>query len=131
MLGMVLPCGLSPRFADEVLRVGQELQVRSVPCRAFTATRPLWKPLLPSNVRCGRSRSSQARQRLMTIRGVGQRMAPAFATIDVSGRFRRLRDVGAYLGLVPRRFQSGEIDYMGDISKCVDRHEPCSTWPPA
>jgi hypothetical protein len=30
------------------------------------------------------------------------------------------RDVGAYLGLVPRRFQSGEIDYVGSISKCGD-----------
>jgi transposase len=29
--------------------------------------------------------------------------------------------VGAYLGLVPRRFQSGEIDYVGSISKCGDR----------
>lgn len=28
---------------------------------------------------------------------------------------------GAYLGLVPRRYQSGEIDYTGRISKCGDR----------
>ena len=35
-------------------------------------------------------------------------------------RFRRSRDVGAYLGLVPRRYQSGEIDYTGGISKSGD-----------
>jgi hypothetical protein len=34
--------------------------------------------------------------------------------------FRRSRDVGAYLGLVLRRYQSGEIDYTGSISKCGD-----------
>lgn len=31
------------------------------------------------------------------------------------GRFRRSRDLGAYLGLVPRRFQSGEVD---DMTEC-------------
>ena len=41
--------------------------------------------------------------------------------IDEPARFRRSRDVGAYLGLVPRRYQSGEIDYVGNISKCGDR----------
>ena len=28
---------------------------------------------------------------------------------------------GAYLGLVPRRYQSGEVDYVGSIPKCGDR----------
>ena len=35
-------------------------------------------------------------------------------------RIRRYRDIGAYLGLVPRRYQSGEVDYTGGISKCGD-----------
>ena len=43
------------------------------------------------------------------------------AAVDDPGRFRRSRDIGAYLGLVPRRHQSGEIDYTGSISKCGDR----------
>jgi len=41
--------------------------------------------------------------------------------VDDPGRFRRSHDIGAYLGLVPRRHQSGEIDYSGSISKCGDR----------
>src|ERR1700691_4652436 len=58
----------------------------------------------------------------MTIPGVGQLTALAFvAAIDDPSRIRRSRDVGAYLGLVPRRHQSGEIDYVGGISKCGDR----------
>ena len=43
------------------------------------------------------------------------------AAVDDPERFRRSRDIGAYLGLVPRRYQSGEVDYTGSISKCGDR----------
>jgi len=59
----------------------------------------------------------------MSIPGVGQLTAlMAFtAAVDDPGRFRRSRDIGAYLGLVPRRYQSGEIDYSGSISRCGDR----------
>ena len=32
----------------------------------------------------------------------------------------RARDVGAYLGLTPKRYQSGELDLSGRISKCGD-----------
>jgi transposase len=57
----------------------------------------------------------------MTIPGVGQLTALAFvAAIDDPSRIRRSRDVGAYLGLVPRRYQSGEVDCTGGISKCGD-----------
>ncbi len=43
------------------------------------------------------------------------------AAIDDPSRIRRSRDIGAYLGLVPGRYQSGEVDYVGSISKCGDR----------
>jgi len=69
-------------------------------------------------------RASDACRRLMTIPGVGPLTALAFtAAIDDPGRFRRSRDLGAYLGLVPRRYQSGEIDYVGGISKVGDRRD--------
>jgi transposase len=58
----------------------------------------------------------------MTIPGVGQLTALAFtAAIDDPSRFRRSRDLGAHLGLVPRRYQLGEIDHVGGISKVGDR----------
>ena len=67
-------------------------------------------------------RRSDACRRLMTIPGVGQLTALAFtAAIDDVERFKRSRDLGPYFGLVPRRYQSGEIDYTGSISKCGDR----------
>jgi transposase len=42
------------------------------------------------------------------------------ATIDVPARFERSKAVGAALGLTPRRYQSGELDRTGRISKCGD-----------
>ena len=43
------------------------------------------------------------------------------ATIDQPKRFARSRNVGPYIGLTPRRYQSGEVDYAGRISNCGDR----------
>jgi transposase len=60
-------------------------------------------------------------RRLMTVPGVGPLTALAFrATVDQPDRFRRSRDVGAHLGLTPRRYQSGETDVQGRISRCGD-----------
>ena len=54
------------------------------------------------------ARASAACRRLRTIPGVGQLTALAFvAAIRDPSRIRRSRDIGAYLGLVPRQYQSG------------------------
>ena len=59
--------------------------------------------------------------RLMTVPGVGFITALTFkAGVDDPTRFKRSRTVGAHFGLTPRRFQSGEIDIEGHISKCGD-----------
>ena len=59
---------------------------------------------------------------MMTTPGVGPITAISFVTtIEDPHRFRRSQDVGAYLGLTPRRYQSGEVDINGRISKCGDR----------
>ena len=58
---------------------------------------------------------------LMSVPGIGPVTALAFiATIDDPGRFAKSRAVGAYLGLTTRRYQSGEMDYSGRISKHGD-----------
>jgi hypothetical protein len=57
----------------------------------------------------------------MTVPGIGPITALCFkATIDDPTRFKRSRSVGAYVGLTTRRHASGEIDWMGRISKCGD-----------
>jgi transposase len=66
-------------------------------------------------------RGEQVCRRLMSVPGVGPITALAFrATIDRPDRFRRSRDVGAHLGLTPARYQSGETDIQGKISRCGD-----------
>lgn len=67
------------------------------------------------------ARGSALCRRLMTIPGVGLLSAIAFITaIDDPARFAKSSSVGAYLGLTPRRYQSGEVDHNGKISKCGD-----------
>jgi transposase len=57
----------------------------------------------------------------MTAPGVGPVVALAFAaTIDDAERFAKSRAVGPYVGLTSRRWQSGEMDYSGRISKHGD-----------
>ena len=64
---------------------------------------------------------SSACRQLMSIPGVGVQTSAAFAAaIDQADRFRRSRTAGAYFGLVPRRHQSGEIDWTGRITKQGD-----------
>jgi transposase len=68
-----------------------------------------------------RAKTDIAARRLMTIPGVGVVVSLAYiAVIDDPGRFKRATSVGAYLGLTPRRYQSGEVDKAGSISKCGD-----------
>ena len=68
------------------------------------------------------ARGSDLARRLMTVPGVGPVVALSYiATLDDAGRFRRSKDVGAFLGLTPKRHQSGDMDWSGRISKCGDR----------
>jgi transposase len=62
-----------------------------------------------------------ATQRLQQITGVGPLTALCFVLkVGDPQRFSRGRDVGAYLGLCPRRDQSGGTDKQLRISKCGD-----------
>lgn len=57
-------------------------------------------------------------ERLRQIKGVGALTALAFVlTLEDPQRFKKSREVGAYLGLVPRRSQSGDEDPEGRITK--------------
>jgi transposase len=58
---------------------------------------------------------------LMSVPHVKSLTALTFcATIDDPRRFSGSRAVGAYMGLTSRRWQSGEVDYGGRISKMGD-----------
>ena len=67
------------------------------------------------------AREDKAVRRMMTVPGVGAVVALTFrATVDDPTRFKKSANVGAHFGLTPRRYQSGETDYTGRISKCGD-----------
>ena len=66
-------------------------------------------------------RDDEVCRRLMTVPGVGPVVALTYrATVDVPARFRNSKSVGAVFGLTPSRYQSGEIDRTGAISRCGD-----------
>jgi transposase len=59
----------------------------------------------------------------MSIPGVGAVTATSFvAAIEDPENFSKSRSVGAWLGLTTRRYQSGEVDYDGHISRRGDAH---------
>ncbi len=67
------------------------------------------------------AREDQRARLLMTAPGVGVIVALTFVSaIDDPGRFRSSKAVGAYFGLTPRKYQSGETDVTGRISKIGD-----------
>jgi len=58
---------------------------------------------------------------LMSTPGVGVIVALTYvAAIDDPGRFRSSKAVGAHFGLTPKKYQSGETDVTGRISKIGD-----------
>ena len=66
-------------------------------------------------------RNDDVCRRLMTVPGVGPVVALTYrATVDVPARFRTSKAVGAVFGLTPAKYQSGEINRSGAISRCGD-----------
>jgi transposase len=72
------------------------------------------------------ARQNEVAWRLMSVPSIDAITALAFiAAIEEPARFRRTRDIGAYLGLTEKRYQSGETDIGMGISKqgdAVARH---------
>jgi transposase len=93
--------------------------------------RPLlgaWRNLRARAAELGRqlladARCSEGCQLLMSIPGIGAVTATSFMTaIEDPANFRHSRSVGAWLGLTTRRYQSGEVDHDGHISRRGDAH---------
>ena len=60
-------------------------------------------------------------RQLMTVPGVGALVAITFkSAVDDPGRFAKSKAVGAHFGLTPRKYQSGETDVTGGISRIGD-----------
>lgn len=68
-------------------------------------------------------------KRLMTVPGVGAVVSLTFKTgVDDPARFAHSKDVGPHFGLTPKKYQSGEVDYDGRISKFGDEGVRCALY---
>jgi transposase len=132
VFGVRLPRALTAAFIRQALWASQDITGLSTAMRGLVAARAAVLAAvaaIDADVR-RMVRASEACRRLMTIPGVGQLTALAFvAAVDDPARFRRSRDIGAYLGLVPRRYQSGELDYTGSINAVIGGCARCCTKP--
>jgi transposase len=123
--GLIVPAGKGSTFEKNVrcLLVEQE-GLAAIVLPMLEA----WRSLRVRAAELGRqlvagARQSQACRILMSIPGVGAITATSFATaVEDPNNFRKSRSVGAWLGLTTRRYQSGEVDYDGHISRRGDRH---------
>lgn len=71
----------------------------------------------------GLGRENQYCRLLMSVPGVGIVTATAFtAAVEDPANFKNSRSVGAWVGLTTKRYQSGEVDYDGHISRRGDGH---------
>jgi transposase len=121
--GLVVPKGAGKIFEANVRRLleGEALVAgvvlplleswRAVRARAADLDRQLLS-VVRGSVTC---------RRLMTIPGIGAVVAASFvAAVETPENFTTSRAVGAWIGLTPRRYQSGQVDYDGHISRRGD-----------
>lgn len=121
-LGLRFPKGTAKLvvLVEEALAERPDLKLMIEPLIASVETLDLQIKCLDRAVEV-QAEASPAAPLLETITSVGSVTALAYAaTMEDAGRFASSRAVRAYLGLTPRRNQSGEMDYNGRISKFGD-----------
>jgi transposase len=66
-------------------------------------------------------KEDQVCRRLMTVPGVGAVVSLTYrAGVDDPARFAKSKSVGAFFGLTPKRYQSGDTDVTGAITRVGD-----------
>jgi transposase len=75
------------------------------------------------------ARADQRARLLMSTPGVGAIVALTYsAAIDDPSRFGSSKAAGAHFGLTPKKYQSGETDITGRISKIGDKEVRCALY---
>lgn len=123
--GLLVPAGKGNTFEKNVRRLLVDHdKLASIVLPLLEA----WRSMRTRAFELGKQLITEARHSpachvLMSIPGVGVITATSFATaIEDPGNFKKSRSVGAWIGLTTRRYQSGEVDYDGHISRRGDRH---------
>jgi transposase len=123
--GLVVPAGKGGVFEHNVRALLGESEALS---RIILPVLDAWRAARKHASELGRqlvagARQSQSCRLLMSIPGVGAITATSFTTaIEDPANFKNARAVGAWIGLTTRRYQSGEVDYDGHISRRGDAH---------
>lgn len=124
IFGIRLPPSLSHGRFDEVARGLVEMDdvLAHAMLPLLDARQALYDQFLEVDRRVKRAASmDEVWLRMMTVPGVGPIAALTFkAAVDDLARFKRSRTVAAHFGLTPKRYQSGETDSPGRISKVGD-----------
>lgn len=106
---------IRPTFADDEMlccALVPLLDARTVLYKIYLKLDNVVKALTKSDPLC---------VRLMSIPGVGPITALTFkSAVDDPARFKSSRNVAAHFGLTPKRYQSGEMDNPGHISRAGD-----------
>lgn len=111
------------RFEERVRRLIDQMPALRIPIDQLLLAR---RSLLASQdaLETETKRLAKADPRCRTLQsmpGVGPLTALAFVSaMDGPERFAKSSSVGAYLGLTPRGYQSGEVAWSGHISKAGD-----------
>ena len=123
--GLVVPAGKGSKFDEHVRALlDDQKDLAAIVLPVLEA----WRSMRLRAAELGRqliadARKSEACQLLMSIPGVGTVTAICFtAAVEDPNNFKKSRSVGAWLGLTTRRYQSGQVDYDGHISRRGDRH---------
>lgn len=123
--GLIVPAGKGSKFEEHVRSLlAGHMDLASI----LLPLLDVWRNMRLRAAELSRrlvadARQSEACQLLMSVPGVGAVTATSFATaIEDPNNFKKSRSVGAWLGLTTRRYQSGEVDYGGHISRRGDTH---------
>jgi transposase len=112
-------------FAGRIGELVEHHPVLSVIAKALAAVHAvLLRELASFDKQVRQLAKGDARVRLaMTAPGVGPIVGLSYVTaIEDPSRFRSSKAAGAHFGLTPKRYQSGETDFTGRISKMGDRN---------
>jgi transposase len=125
IFGLLLPRGGGRAFEAAVReRLAGHGQLATVITPLLQAWRAVREQVLALDRQACAVAKRDARCRLLlTAPGVGTITALAYvAAVERPGEFRNARAVGAWVGLTPARYQSGQVDYSGRISRQGDVH---------
>jgi transposase len=102
---------LAEATADELWRGELEVELA-----ALKATNSLLQQVEKKLNQIGKA--NEHVQQLQSVAGVGRRLAEALvAQFDQPRRLKNSKEVGPYLGLVPKQWQSGETERLGHITR--------------